>query len=102
MTFFSGIGSLFFEFNFKLEDLPNLLVSSIFLTTAYIFSVLTVFYAPLSLTASARYSVIVFGIIFGYFILDEVPTINMLIGAVIISFSSLFVIKRQKDLGKIK
>ncbi len=102
MTFFSGIGSLFFEFNFKLEYLPNLLVSSIFLTTAYIFSVLTVFYAPLSLTASARYSVIVFGIIFGYFILNEVPTINMLIGAVIISFSSLFVIKRQKDLGKIK
>ena len=102
MTFFSGIGSLFFEFNLKLEYLPNLFISSIFLTTAYIFSVLTIFYAPLSLTASARYSVIVFGIIFGYFILDEVPSINMLIGAAIISFSGLFVIKRQKDLGKIE
>ena len=102
MTFFSGIGSLFFEFNFKLEYLPNLFISSIFLTTAYIFSVLTIFYAPLSLTASARYSVIVFGIIFGYFILGEVPSINMLIGAAIISFSGLFVIKRQKDLGKIE
>ena len=102
MTFFSGIGSLFFEFNLKLEYLPNLFISSIFLTTAYIFSVLTIFYAPLSLTASARYSVIVFGIIFGYFILGEVPSINMLIGAAIISFSGLFVIKRQKDLGKIE
>ena len=102
MTFFSGIGSLFFEFNLKLEYLPNLFISSIFLTTAYIFSVLTIFYAPLSLTASSRYSVIVFGIIFGYFILGEVPSINMLIGAAIISFSGLFVIKRQKDLGKIE
>ena len=102
MTFFSGIGSLFFEFNLKLEYLPNLFISSIFLTTAYIFSVLTIFYSPLSLTSSARYSVIVFGIIFGYFILGEVPSINMLIGAAIISFSGLFVIKRQKDLGKIE
>ena len=102
MTLFSGVGSLFFEFTFKLEYLPNLFISSIFLTIAYIFSVLTIFYAPLSLTASSRYSVIVFGIIFGYFILDEVPSINMLIGAAIISFSGLFVIRRQKDLGKIK
>ena len=102
MTFVSGFGSLFFEFTFKTEYLPNLIISSIFLTIAYIFSVLTIFYAPLSLTASARYSVIIFGIIFGYFILGEVPSINMLIGAAIISFSGLFVIKRQKDLGKIE
>ena len=73
-----------------------------FLTVAYIFSVLTIFYAPLSLTASSRYSVIVFGIIFGYLILNEVPSLNMLIGATIISLSGLFVIKRQKELGKIK
>ena len=102
MTIFSGIGSIFFEFTFKIEYLPNLFISSMFLTAAYIFSVLTIFYAPLSLTASSRYSVIVFGIIFGYLILDEVPSINMLIGAAIISLSGLFVIKRQKELGKIK
>ena len=102
MTVFSGIGSLFFEFTFKIEYLPYLFISSIFLTAAYIFSVLTIFYAPLSLTASARYSVIVFGIILGYLILNEVPSINMLIGAGIISLSGLFVIKRQKELGKIK
>jgi len=46
MTVFSGIGSLFFEFTFKLEYLPNLLISSVFLTIAYVFSVLTIFYAP--------------------------------------------------------
>ena len=102
MTLFSGIGSLFFEFTFKIEYLPNLFISSIFLTIAYIFSVLTIFYAPLSLTASARYSVIVFGMIFGYLILNEIPSTNMVIGATIISLSGLFVIRRQKKLGKIE
>jgi drug/metabolite transporter (DMT)-like permease len=102
ITLFSGIGSLFFEFTFKVECLPNLFISSIFLTSAYIFSVLTIFYAPLSLTASARYSVIVFGMIFGYLILSEVPSTNMVIGATIISLSGLFVIRRQKKLGKIE
>ena len=102
LTFFSGIGSLFFEFTFKIEHLPNLLVSSLFITLAYIFSVLTVFYAPLSLTASARYSVIVFGIASGYLILNEIPSSNMIIGAIIISLSGLFVIRRQKKLGKIE
>ena len=102
ITLFSGIGSLFFEFTFRIEYLPNLVISSIFLTAAYIFSVLTIFYAPLSLTASSRYSVIVFGIIFGYIILNEIPSSNMIIGASIISFSGLVVINREKKLGKIK
>ena len=102
ITLFSGIGSLFFEFTFRIEYLPNLFISSIFLTAAYIFSVLTIFYAPLSLTASSRYSVIVFGIIFGYLILNEIPSTNMIIGASIISLSGLFVINREKKLGKIK
>ena len=102
MTLFSGIGSLFFEFTFKIEYLPNLFISSIFLTIAYIFSVLTIFYAPLSLTASARYSVIVFGMIFGYLILCEIPSSSMVIGATIISLSGLFVIRRQKKLGRIE
>jgi len=102
MTIFSGIGSLFFEFTFKIDYLSNLFISSIFLTVAYIFSVLTIFYAPLSLTASSRYSVIVFGMIFGYLILNEIPSINMIIGATIISLSGVFVIRRQKKLGKIE
>jgi len=102
MTLFSGIGSLFFEFTFKIEHLSNLLIASIFLTVAYIFSVLTIFYAPLSLTASSRYSVIVFGIIFGYLILNEIPSVNMIIGATIISLSGVFVIRREKKLGKIE
>ena len=98
---FSGLGSLFFNVQFDFQNIYLIFFSSIFLTIAYLFSVLTIFYAPLSLTASIRYSVIVFGIILGYLFLGEVPSVNMIIGAIIISASGLFVIKRQKDLGKI-
>jgi len=34
-------------------------------------------------------------------ILNEVPSTNMIIGALIISVSGLFVINREKKLGKI-
>lgn len=102
ITFFSGVGSLFIEFSLGSYSLIKISISSFFLTVAYLFSVLTVFYAPLSLTASARYSVIIFGIIFGYLILGEEPSYSMLVGALVISLSGLFVIKREKYLGKIE
>ena len=102
MTIFSGFGSLFLEFSLEFKSLFKIILASIFLSIAYLLSVLTVFYAPLSLTASARYSVIIFGMIFGYLILGETPTYNMIIGAIIITLSGLFVIKREKEIGKIK
>ena len=40
-------------------------------------------------------------IILGYIFFSEIPSINTIIGAVIISLSGLFVIQRQKKLGKI-
>ena len=40
--------------------------------------------------------------IFGYLILGETPTYNMIVGAIIITLSGLFVIKREKEIGKIK
>ena len=98
---FSGIGSLLLNVRIEFSNLIYIFVSSIFLCSGYLCSVLTIFYAPLSLTASIRYSVIVFGMILGYLYLGEVPSINMIIGALIISASGLFVIKRQKELGKI-
>ena len=45
---------------------------------------------------------IIFGMVFGYLILGETPTYNMIIGAIIITLSGLFVIKREKEIGKIK
>ena len=101
ITIFAGIGSVLFGYHVTVNQIPHLCISSIFVLFGYLFSVMTVFYAPLSLTASARYSVIIFGIIVGYLILDEIPSSNMISGAIIITLSGLFVIKRQKDTGKI-
>ena len=102
ITFFAGLASLYFGYEVTLSQTSHVLISSIFVLFGYLFSVMTVYYAPLSLTASARYSVIIFGIIFGYFILGEVPSTSMIIGAIIITLSGLFVIKREKEIGKIK
>ena len=102
MTVFSGFGSLFSEFSLEFKSLFKIILASIFLSIAYLLSVLTVFYAPLSLTSSARYSVIIFGIFFGYIFFDELPTTNMIIGALFIIFSGLFVIQRERKLGKTK
>ena len=41
------------------------------------------------------------GYLIGYIFFNEIPSINMIIGAIIISLSGLFVINRQKKLGKI-
>ena len=102
ITIFAGLASLFFGYHVTLDETPHIIISSLFVLFGYLFSVMTVYYAPLSLTASARYSVIIFGIIFGYFVLNEVPSSNMILGAVIITLSGLFVIRREKKIGKIE
>jgi len=102
MTIFTGLVSLFFQFDININQIPYLVISGFFLTIGYLFTVMTIFYAPLSLTASIRYSVIIFGIIFGYLILNEIPSLHMIIGALIITCSGLFVIKREKEIGKIE
>ncbi len=101
ITIFAGLASIYFGYHVTLDETPHIIISSVFVLFGYLFSVMTVYYAPLSLTASARYSVIIFGIIFGYFILNEVPSSNMIIGGIIITLSGLFVIKRERDIGKI-
>ena len=102
VSIFFGILTIFFPVNINFESIIYIIVASLALFLAYLFSVFTIVYAPLSLTSSTRYSVIVFGIILGYIFFNEIPSINMIIGAIIISLSGLFVINRQKKLGKIE
>ena len=56
ITGFAGLGSIIFGYQVSGEDVNYILASSIFVLFGYLFSVLTVFYAPLSLTASATVS----------------------------------------------
>ena len=51
--------------------------------------------SEVSLVSPLKYLALVFGIIFGYLIWDETPTIKTLLGALLVIFSSLIILKRE-------
>ena len=51
--------------------------------------------SEVSLVSPLKYLALVFGIMFGYFIWDEVPTIKTLLGALLVVVSSLIIFRRE-------
>nr|WP_320412858.1 DMT family transporter [Candidatus Pelagibacter bacterium] len=102
VTIFFGILSIYKFYDFTLKDIFILFISAFFLAMGYIFSIATIKIALVSVTSTFRYSVILWGIIYGYFLFDEVPSTNSYIGALIIIISGLIIISRQKKIGVIK
>ncbi|MDB4070299.1 DMT family transporter [Candidatus Pelagibacter sp.] len=102
VTIFFGILSIYKFYDFSLKDIFILFISAFFLSIGYIFSIATIKIALVSVTSTFRYSVILWGILYGYFLFDEVPSINTYIGALIIVISGLIIISRQKKIGVIK
>ena len=102
VTIFFGLLSIYKFYFFTLKEFAVLFVSSFFLSLGYIFSVATIKVALVSVTSTFRYSVIIWGILYGYFYFNEIPNINTYIGAIMIIISGLIIISRQKQLGKIK
>jgi drug/metabolite transporter (DMT)-like permease len=101
MVFFS-FGMLINYKTINLEIFMYIFLSAIFVTLGYLFSVLTIKNANISTTSPFRYTIIIFGIILGYFIFNEIPSLNMIIGSLIIMGSGIFIILRQKKIGIIK
>ena len=56
--------------------------------------------SEVSLVTPLKYLALVFAIIFGYFIWDEVPSIKTLIGASLVVFSSIIIFRREIYLNK--
>ena len=52
-------------------------------------------YSEVSLVTPLKYLTLVFAIIFGYFIWDEIPTIKTLIGAILVIVSTLIIFRRE-------
>ena len=102
VTALFGLLSIYRFYHFSLIDIFILFIAAFFLALGYIFSVATIKIALVSVTSTFRYSVILWGILYGYFLFDEVPSNNSYIGALIIIISGLIIISRQKQLGKIK
>lgn len=67
-------------------------VAQIFLTLAYRF-------APASVVAPFEYTAMLFSLLIGYVFFNELPTLQMLIGAGIIIMAGLVIILREAQLG---
>jgi drug/metabolite transporter (DMT)-like permease len=102
VTIFFGFLSIYKTYSFSLKEVAILFVSSFFLSLGYIFSIATIKVALVSVTSTFRYSVIIWGILYGYFYFNEIPNTNTYIGAIMIIISGIVIISRQKQLGKIK
>ena len=57
-------------------------------------------FSEVSLVTPLRYLALVFAIIFGYFIWDEIPTIKTLVGATLVITSSVIIFRREILLKK--
>jgi len=56
--------------------------------------------SEVSLVSPLKYLALIFAIIFGYLIWDEIPTSKTLIGALLVVFSSFIIFKREMTLKK--
>ena len=102
VTIFFGFLNLYKFYLFNTKEFLILFISSFFLSLGYIFSIATIKVALVSVTSTFRYSVIIWGILYGYLYFNEIPNTNTYIGAIMIIVSGLIIISRQKQLGKIK
>ena len=57
-------------------------------------------FSEVSLVTPLKYLALVFAIIFGYFIWNEVPTLKTLLGALLVILSSLIIFRREMILKK--
>ena len=58
-------------------------------------------YSEVSLVTPLKYLALVFAIIFGYFIWNEIPTIKTLIGALLVIVSTMIIFRREIYKNKI-
>jgi drug/metabolite transporter (DMT)-like permease len=99
VTILFGFYMLFHFVPVTLKELIFIVFSAILLSFGYIFAVATIKIATISTTSTFRYTVIVWGIMYGYVFFNEVPSLNMIIGSSIVVASGLFIIHRQKKIG---
>jgi drug/metabolite transporter (DMT)-like permease len=57
-------------------------------------------FSEVSLVSPLKYLALIFAIIFGYLIWDEIPTLKTLLGALLVTFSSFIIFRREMTLKK--
>jgi len=81
VTAFFGLLSIYKFYDFNIKDIFILFIAAFFLALGSIFSIATIKIALVSVTSTFRYSVILWGILYGFFLFDEVPSTNTYIWA---------------------
>ncbi|MFM7673485.1 MAG: DMT family transporter [Candidatus Fonsibacter sp.] len=102
VTIWFGFGMIYKIQPIHFETMVLIFLSAIFVSIGYFFSVTTIQVSEISVTSPFRYTIIIWGLIFGYATFNEIPSSNMIIGSIIIVFSGLFILHREKLKGLIK
>jgi len=102
VTILFGFGMIYKIQPINFETMILIFLSAIFVSIGYFFSVATIQVSEISVTSPFRYTIIIWGLIFGYVTFGEIPSSNMIIGSIIIVFSGLFILHREKLKGLIK
>jgi len=68
-------------------------IANLWLSQSYKFS-------EVSLVSPLKYLALVFAIVFGYFVWDEIPTIKTLMGALLVILSSFIIFRRELSMKK--
>ena len=84
----------------NLIDLILLSLIGIFVGVANLWLSQSYKFSEVSLVTPLKYLALVFAIIFGYFIWDEIPTIKTLVGATLVITSSVIIFRREILLKK--
>ena len=79
----------------NLEDLILLSMVGVFGGIANLWLSQSYKFSEVSLVTPLKYLALVFGIFFGYFIWDEIPTFKTLVGALFVIISSLIIFRRE-------
>jgi len=84
----------------SLEDLIILSLLGIFGGVANLWLSQSYKFSEVSLVTPLKYLALVFAIIFGYFIWDEIPTLKTISGAFLVILSSVIIFRREIQLNK--
>jgi drug/metabolite transporter (DMT)-like permease len=57
-------------------------------------------FSEVSLVSPLKYLALVFAIVFGYFVWDEIPTLKTLMGALLVILSSFIIFRRELSMKK--
>ena len=68
-------------------------IANLWLSQSYKFS-------EVSLVSPLKYLALVFAIVFGYFVWDEIPTLKTLMGALLVILSSFIIFRRELSMKK--